>query len=284
MQTYRYLRCDVFTDRPYTGNGLVVFSNAVGLHPPQMQAIAREMNLSETVFVTPPKQGGTARIRIFTPDRELPFAGHPTLGAAFVIGDVVHLPVIVLETEKGLVPVTLSREGARVTFGWMHQPLPAVVAFEEEDALLAALGGVKARVPVRKYDNGPTHVVVVVDDAQTVATVRPDAAKLAAMAVDTFVVCAMTGAGAVKSRVFFMANGSLLEDPATGSAAGATVVHLAESGLWQGDGDSVLVIAQGEEMGRPSELQCRIGRADGVIARVEVGGSAVVIGRGELKV
>ena len=120
--------CDVFTDTPLAGNPLAVFTDARSIPEKLLQAIAREMNLSETVFVYPAAKGGHARIRIFTPFNELPFAGHPVLGSAFVLAAPLQLPTIVLETGIGLVPIVLERDGPRITFGRMTQPLPTVSA------------------------------------------------------------------------------------------------------------------------------------------------------------
>src|SRR5919199_6986783 len=113
MPSYRYIVCDVFTDRPLAGNQLGVFTDARGLDDQTMQALAREINYSESTFVLPPEQGGHARIRIFTPVAELRFAGHPTLGTAFVLAGPLQAPEIRLETLNGIVPVMLEREENR---------------------------------------------------------------------------------------------------------------------------------------------------------------------------
>ena len=125
MKTFRYVVADVFTDTPLTGNQLAVFTDARGLDDAMMQALALEVGFSETVFVLPPEAGGNVRIRIFTPYYELPFAGHPTLGTAFVLGAPLQLGVITLETGRGNVAVTLERdESGRIVFGRMEQPVP----------------------------------------------------------------------------------------------------------------------------------------------------------------
>ena len=130
MKTYRYVVADVFTDTPLTGNQLAVFTDARGLDDATMQALALEVGFSETVFVLPPERGGNVRIRIFTPYFELPFAGHPTLGTAFVLGAPLQLGVITLETGRGNVPVALERdESGRIVFGRMEQPVPTVEPF-----------------------------------------------------------------------------------------------------------------------------------------------------------
>src|SRR5919199_1305564 len=124
MPTYRYVVADVFTDTPLTGNQLAVFTDARGIDDALMQDLARELNYSETSFVFPAESDGHARIRIFTPAVEVPFAGHPTLGSAFVLAAPLQLAEIRLETGSGVVPVRLEREGARIVFGRMEQPLP----------------------------------------------------------------------------------------------------------------------------------------------------------------
>src|SRR6266540_3326039 len=153
MPTHRYVVADVFTDRPLEGNQLAVFTDARDIAEERYQPLAREMKFSETVFTLPPESGGHARIRIFTPNTELPFAGHPTLGSAFVLAGPLQLDEIRLETGAGVVPVRLEREGARIVFGRMQQPLPTVEAYDQEAELLAALGIEGSELPVEVYDN-----------------------------------------------------------------------------------------------------------------------------------
>jgi len=125
FKRYTIHTVDVFTDTPLTGNQLAVFTDGRELDGQSMQKLAKEMNYSESVFVLPPEQGGHARIRIFTPVTELPFAGHPVLGTAFVLGAPLQLGEIKLETGSGVIPITLEREGARIIFGRMQQPIPS---------------------------------------------------------------------------------------------------------------------------------------------------------------
>src|SRR5919199_5183399 len=138
MPTLRYAVADVFTDTPLAGNQLAVFTDARDLDERTMQALAKEMNYSESVFVLPTEADADVRIRIFTPTSELPFAGHPTLGSAFVLGGPLQKTVIRLETGAGVVPVELEREGARIVFGRMQQPIPTFEAFSGEEELLDA--------------------------------------------------------------------------------------------------------------------------------------------------
>src|SRR5437660_4933821 len=157
MASLRYVIADVFTDTPLTGNQLAVFTDGREVDDETMQKLAHEMNFSETVFVLPPEQGGHARIRIFTPVAELPFAGHPVLGSAFVLGMPLQLGEIRLETGAGVIPVTLERDGARIVFGRMTQPTPVWEACAFEAELLAALGVERSLLPVEVYDNGARH-------------------------------------------------------------------------------------------------------------------------------
>src|SRR5919202_4407550 len=152
MAAYRYVVCDVFTDRPLSGNQLAVFTDARGIDDGLMQDLARELNFSETVFVLPPEADGHARIRIFTPAVEVPFAGHPTLGTAFVLAGPLQLDEIKLETGAGVVPVRLERDGPKIVFGRMRQPIPTVGTFAREAKLLPALRVGRSGLSVGLYD------------------------------------------------------------------------------------------------------------------------------------
>jgi trans-2,3-dihydro-3-hydroxyanthranilate isomerase len=278
VPTLRYVVADVFTDRPLTGNQLAVFTDGRDADEATMQALARELNLSETVFVLPPSEGGHARIRIFTPARELPFAGHPVLGSAFVLAAPMQLGEIRLETGSGIVPVTLEREGARIVFGWMMQPVPEWEPFGRADELLAVLD-VESALPVELYHLGPGHVYVALRNEQEVAALRPDFGALAPI-TDAGVNCFAGSGTQWKTRMFAPVHG-VAEDPATGSAAGPLAIHLARHGRI-GFGEEI-EIAQGAEIGRPSTLFARVEGEGDRIERVEVGGSAVVVARGEFR-
>jgi trans-2,3-dihydro-3-hydroxyanthranilate isomerase len=229
--------------------------------------------------VYPATQGGHARIRIFTPFNELPFAGHPVLGSAFVLAAPLQLPTIVLETGIGLVPVVLERDGPRITFGRMTQPLPTVSAEPAAAAIVAALGDVKPVLPVERYVNGPTHVLVTVGSTDEVAKLTPDFGALA-KATSTGVSCFAGSGRRYKTRMFAPGHG-INEDPATGSAAGPLACHLVRHGrLTPGD---EIEISQGVEIGRPSTLFARASGTRERIERVEVGGGAVTVARGEFR-
>ena len=278
MPTLRYVVADVFTDRPLTGNQLAVFTDGREADDETMHALARELKFSETVFVLPPSEGGHARIRIFTPALELPFAGHPVLGSAFVLAAPLQLVEIRLETGAGVVPVVLEREGARITFGWMSQPVPRWEPFAQADELLALLG-VESALPVELYHLGPTHVYVELSSEAEVASLAPDFGALAKL-TDAGVNCFAGSGTRWKTRMFAPVHG-VPEDPATGSAAGPLAIHLSRHGRIA-FGDEI-EISQGVEIGRPSTLYARAFGEGDRVDRVEVGGTAVIVARGEFR-
>ena len=275
--SHRFVVADVFTSTPLAGNQLAVFTDARRLDDRTMQALALEIGFSETVFVLPAAADGTARIRIFNPRQEMPFAGHPTLGAALVLAAPLQLGVVRLETGVGTVPVVIERdESGRVVFGRMTQPVPRIEPVERPERVVAAVGAARSQLPVELYDNGARHIVLLVEERE-LGALRPDREAIAEFAV-TGVNCVAKTSDAWRSRMFWEHG----EDPATGSAAGPIACHLARHGLvlW---GDEI-EIAQGVEMGRPSTLRARAEGGEGAITAVEVGGSAVVVARGEFRV
>jgi trans-2,3-dihydro-3-hydroxyanthranilate isomerase len=275
VPAFRFVIADVFTDVPFAGNQLAVFTDAREIPEERLQPLGREINFSETVFVYPPEGDGHARMRIFTPALELPFAGHPVLGTAFVLGGPLQLEELWLETGAGIVPVRLEREGSRITFGWMRQPAVAAEEFEQAGELLALLGVGEPGLPVELYRQGPGHVYVELDSPEAVAALRPDSAALLELS-PYGTVCFARAGERWKARVFVPAHG-VGEDPATGSAAGPLALHLARHRRI-GFGDEI-EIRQGLEMGRPSTLYA-VARSP---EEVEVGGSAVVVARGEFR-
>src|SRR5581483_9825721 len=275
MRRFRYVVCDVFTDVPLTGNQLAVFTDARDLSEREMQALAGEMNFSESVFVLPaPVDDADVRIRISTPGPALPVAGHPTLGAAFVLGGPLSLITIRLETGIGVVPVELEREGPRIVFGLMEQPVPAVEPVADPEAIFAALGVDGSSLPVERYDLGPGHAYVELASPEAVAALAPDGAALGRATADGVNTFARDG-DRWKTRMFAPEHG-VFEDPATGSAAGPLALHLARHGRI-GFGERI-EISQGAELGRPSTLY-----AEAHEDRLLVGGSAVTVARGEFQ-
>jgi trans-2,3-dihydro-3-hydroxyanthranilate isomerase len=279
-----YVVVDVFTDVPLEGNQLAVFTDAAALPAEVLQRLARELNLSETVYVLAPEQGGDARIRIFTPAAELPFAGHPVLGTAIVVGIERGLEQVTLETGAGAVPVALRRGAedelaptGRTGYGSMRQPIPTWQRFERERELLDALGVASSGLPVEVYVNGPRHVYVELAGEEQVAALSPDLRALAALG-ELGVSCFAGSGTRWKTRMFAPALG-VPEDPATGSAAGPLAVHLARHGRIA-FGEEI-ELRQGAELARPSLLRARASGSPDAIERVEVAGAAVIVASGE---
>lgn len=275
MPTFRYVIADVFTDVPLAGNQLAVFTDATQIPEERLQPLAREVGFSETVFVYPPAENGHVRIRIFTPTSELPFAGHPVLGSAFVLAAPLQLEEIRLETGRGVVPVRLEREGPRIVFGRMLQPRIEWEPYERAGELLALLGVEASGLPVEVYRQGPGHVLVELGSPEEVAALRPDLGALKELS-PAGTMCFARDGDTWRARVFVPAYG-VDEDPATGSAAGPLALHLARHGRIA-FGDEI-EIHQGAELGRPSTLRAVARSPD----EVEVSGSAVVVARGEFR-
>ena len=270
---------DVFTDTPYAGNPLAVVLDAEHLSTQQMQALAREFNLSETAFPTTAPQGATYGLRIFTPTTELPFAGHPSVGSAWVLHRLGRIAAgtNVQACGAGLLPVHVADEvtlsGGTPTVGDELDPAP----------FLAALGLTAADLD----GSLPRWAGVGIEFAYLL--VRPEA--LTAVRVDVGAVAALGRAGVslvswdgsvARTRVFPGGVG-VSEDPATGSAALGFGVYLAASGL-VGEGTHGYVVTQGVEMGRPSTLICTVDVADARASRTTVSGSVAPVARGEIRV
>ncbi|MFP5068565.1 PhzF family phenazine biosynthesis protein [Pseudonocardia nantongensis] len=284
----RYDVVDVFTDRPYAGNPLAVVHGAEALSTARMQAIAAEFNLSETTFPLSPTGGGEQsadyRVRIFTPRAELPFAGHPSVGTAWVLArdGAIGYGDRVQECGAGLLPIRVDATGARVEGGtpFLGEELNAVrlaaaVGLGPDDVDGAAVPGVAGA--------GVEYAILLVAPG-AVARSRPDPAALAAVTggATGLLVASVDGtAERVHARMF--GNGiGVTEDPATGSAAVALGVFLADRGLVGDDGEHPFVVTQGVEMGRPSTLHAGVRTAGGRAAGTWVGGSVVPVAAGTL--
>ncbi|MGH3836535.1 MAG: PhzF family phenazine biosynthesis protein [Pseudonocardiaceae bacterium] len=281
MGAHEYVVADVFTDIPLEGNPVAVFLDASGIPAERMQRIAREMHLSETTFVLPADTGGDVRVRIFTPVNELPFAGHPTLGTAIVLGESTTADRMHMETTMGTVPFDFDRaDGGRIVSARMRQPVPTWEPYDHADELLSGLGLESSTLPVEIYRNGPRHVFIGLDGVDALSRLEPDQralARLPDMAANCF---AGSGSG-WRLRMFSPAYG-VVEDAATGSAAGALAVHLARHGLIP-FGQQIEIL-QGVEIGRPSTMRATAEGTSERIESVEVAGSAVVVARGTLHV
>lgn len=273
-----YAIVDVFTTTPLEGNPVAVFLEAGSLSDECMQRIAREMNLSETTFVLPPRKGGDVHVRIFTPVNELPFAGHPTLGTAIVLAESLPGNQLLMETEMGIIPFELTRSNGTAVLARMQQPIPAWRSFERAEELLAGLGLQFSTLPVEMYCNGPQHVYVGLPSIAALSQVRPDLRALALfpnMATNCF-----AGEGTHwRMRMFSPAYG-VTEDAATGSAASPLALHLARHGILP-FGEEIQIL-QGVEIGRTSAMYAKVEGTPYRVEKAEVWGAAVVVGRGAL--
>jgi trans-2,3-dihydro-3-hydroxyanthranilate isomerase len=278
-----FLIADVFTDTPLEGNQLGIFPDGRGLSDELMLKATREMNFSETVFFLPPHEpGADAHVRIFTPGGELPFAGHPTLGSAWVLGDMLGKAAVTLQTGAGPVPVELEREreGNTIAFGWMSQPIPDWGAYDGTEELLGALDavGLTGGLPIEWYRNGPLNVYVEIASLAELDALDPDMQKLGMLPVN--VSCFTQTPPGWTTRMFAPALG-VTEDPATGSAAGPLAIHLARHKRIE-FGEQI-EIRQGAQINRPSVLYARADGTENSVERVLVGGRAVVVARGEYR-
>ena len=298
---------DVFTTRPFTGNPLAVVLGADGLTTAQMQTIAREFNLSETIFVMAPRDPAhRARVRIFFPTAEIPFAGHPTIGCACLlavmdagVGDAVtgdagagdferHL---VLEEEAGLVPVTVWRrrgDGAEFTAPVIPHATEGLVA---GDLLAPALGLAAEEIGFAEHgpgvwQGGPRFLYVPVASRAALARARPIQphwdAVMAAGGVDSAYLYT-PGAGCDYQARMFSPTAGIPEDPATGSATAILAAQLLASGAL-GEGTTRLHLRQGVEMGRPSDLFLSVDAGGGILSAVRIRGAAVPLSEGRIAV
>lgn len=274
---------DVFTGRAYAGNPLAVVHGGAGLTTGQMQRIAGEFNLSETVFPLPPTAAGADyRIRIFTPVLELPFAGHPSVGAAWVLAraGLIRHGDVVQECGAGLLPVHVDEYGARVTGG-----APEVGPALDGAALAAAVGlgadDVDAAVAAGVAGAGVPYAFLVVHP-DAVARAVPDPVAVRAVTEGLVGLVVVSYADLSAHLRMFGAGVGVAEDPATGSAAVALGVFLVDRGILPPDGQTGFDIAQGAEIGRPSQLGVLVHADAGAAVRASVWGTVVRVARGEL--
>ena len=301
-----FLQYDVFTREPLTGNQLAVFVDARGLAADRMQALAREMNFSESTFIVPPETAGTdVRMRIFTPAAEMPMAGHPTIGSTFALAHtgVIRpgLPRFVFGLGIGPIPVDLEWEGERLRFAWMTQLIPTfgptlLGSPQDARAAVAAAMGLGApdltpELPVQQVSCGVPYLIVPLCSREAVDRATSDASacrRLAAsIGIDAPIfLFAMSPPGSpetVYSRMFAPEFG-IPEDPATGSASGPLGCYLVRHRLVSGDAALRIICLQGVAMGRPSRIHVSIASRADEIVEVKVGGHAVLVARGELLV
>jgi trans-2,3-dihydro-3-hydroxyanthranilate isomerase len=294
-----YLHYDVFTSDPLVGNQLAVFTDARSLDAPGMQRLAREMNFSESTFILPSEQPGTdIRMRIFTPVNEMPMAGHPTIGSTFALA---HSGVIRPGTDRfvfglnvGPVPVDLEWRGSQLAFAWMTQLLPEFgPVVSQRQAVAAALGleptDLVPDLPVQQVSCGVPLIFVALRDRATVDRAVSDAAACrrlsdavgVSLPIFLFSIEPPGSVDTVHSRMFAPVFG-IVEDPATGSASGPLGCYLVQYGVVRGEAARRMTSRQGVAMGRPSRIHIAIDGGPDAIARVKVGGEAVLVGRGEM--
>ncbi len=292
----RFHTLDVFTDVPLAGNPLAVVLDAEGLDEARMQAIAREFNLSETVFVLPPRDPvNTARIRIFTPGRELPFAGHPTVGAAILLAET-RAPELLprqdvglaIEEEIGLVQCVARRVKGKSRASFTLPRLPGAAGDVPPSTALAAILGLADR-DIGFADHVPTlmsagvpYTLVPVKDRDTVDRASPDLTRWPhGLAAFVYARDEQGGEdGGFHARMFAPDFG-IVEDPATGSAVAAFAGALARFERLA-EGDHTIIVHQGVAMGRPSRITLGLDIANGMLVSASIGGGGVIVSQGTL--
>jgi trans-2,3-dihydro-3-hydroxyanthranilate isomerase len=296
----RYVTVDVFTDRAFGGNPLAVVLDAGSLSTAQMQAIATEFNYSETTFVLPPRDAGhDAEVRIFTVRSEIPFAGHPNVGTAFVLATLAAKPParLLFEEKAGLVPVEVVTEQGSVVSTELTAPQPlkrlAQLSAEQAAACLSlAADDVKTdRHAPQIVSVGLPFLAVELASREALRRARPDATAFAktfpcdgsdAIYLYTRDVPSGEKPCDLQARMFHPGASGLSEDPATGSATAAAAALLADlDSAW--DGELKLTIGQGVDMGRPSLLKTRVRKENGAIVSVHVGGGCVLMMEGTFR-
>ena len=302
--TYEFVQLDVFTKTPLTGNPLAIFTDARGLTDQQMQALAREMNLSETTFVLPREPQVEAqegkRVRIFTVEEELPFAGHPTLGTALHLYASRAAPVseqsgqITLDLKAGKIPVRFTANSKNAgrgrvdgqVFGEMRQRDPefGVTFSREEVARVLGIAAAEIPWPIQSVSTGLPFVIVGIRDQETLANLKFPHAQAAEFLKNTaakffYFLCPQRCEDRLEARARMFFYGG--EDPATGSAAGCAASWMVQHGI--ANSDEQVLIRQGVEIRRPSEMYVRATRDGQRVTNVRVGGYAVEVLRGKVR-
>jgi trans-2,3-dihydro-3-hydroxyanthranilate isomerase len=296
-----FLHYDVFTDEPLVGNQLAVFLDARGLDTRRMQAIAREMNFSESTFILPTERPDTdVRMRIFTPYNEMPMAGHPTIGSTFALAQsgVIKKGAqrFVFGLNIGPIPVDLEWSDNGLKFAWMTQRPPTFGPIVSQREAVAGALGLKADdlakdLPVQEVSCGLPYLVVALRDHHAVDRAVTDSAGFGRLCeacgldlpIFLFSIGGPSPADTAYGRMFAPDYG-IIEDPATGSAAGPVGCYLVHHGAVKGEAAQRIQISQGVAMGRPSRIHVSIESEPQGITTVRVGGTSLLVGRGELLV
>lgn len=297
----RFHLVDVFTNRQFGGNQLAVFTDGQGLSTETMQTLAREMNLSESTFVFPPEdRANDFKLRIFTPGRELPMAGHPTVGTTFVLarekmfnwtGDSYDLR---LEEGVGPIPVHMECVDGAPDMIWMTQPNPTFGPRLDDVGAVAEMlsiepSDIDTDLPVEVLSCGLPFLFVPIRDLAAMKRMqfRRELAPALLEPLGTHEVFVFTPeveyeGSTVHSRMFWVDVGAS-EDPATGAASGPLGAYLVAYGLVRTERTAYIISEQGIEMGRPSFIHIQIARDGHDITRVQVGGQAVYVGQGDIE-
>jgi len=295
---YRYYICDVFTETRFGGNQLAVLPQADGLSAQQMQQIAREFNFSETTFVFPPKAGHTRHVRIFTPAREIPFAGHPNVGTAFVLasagelGEIRSSLTVMFEEEAGLVSVAIDAPDGKIASCELTAPQTLSLGKTLRVELVAAAISIDPKDVVTRTHQpqvasvGLPFVMVELRDRSVLERARINISgfeSIAAQGVmpDVFLYTRVSDGFDIRARMFAPLSG-VPEDPATGSANCALAGLLAHYNE-QSNGNFSWLIAQGVEMGRPSTLIARAEKRHGVVQTTRIGGASIMVSEGVIQ-
>jgi trans-2,3-dihydro-3-hydroxyanthranilate isomerase len=288
--THRFILTDVFTDQAFGGNQLAVFPDGTGIPDGLMQAYARELNFSETTFVLPPrKPGHTHRVRIFTPTKEIPFAGHPNIGTAVVLAAAGQAGELIFDEDVGTVRITARADGTRgyaeLTLERAAEVRPSDIPPARLTAMLSLPESAIGPLPAFAMSFGLPFFVVPLKDGAAVAAAKLDSGVWekvlppGAWSRDVYIVAGdFSPGGRLKVRMFAPADG-IPEDPATGSAAAALASSLAAA-LPDADGAFAWTIEQGAEIGRPSLISAIAEKSAGRVIAVRVGGGAVIVGEG----
>ena len=292
LRRFSFVQFDVFSSRPFEGNALAVFSDGRGLSDQQMQALAREMNLSETTFVLPGDAAAERergiRVRIFTVQKELPFAGHPTLGTAFALRGSTGVGEVALELNVGKVPVRFEEKPGQPVFGEMTQKDPEFALIHDRETVVRATslrdGDIDPSLPIQTVSTGLTFTIVPLRGLDVMRRLQVDLASSTEYLQQSgggnffyFVTRETVDPDARLHARMLMYGG---EDPATGSAAGCSAAWMVAHGVAQPD--EQVLIEQGVEMLRPSRIFVRASRRDNEVVNVRVGGNAVEVLRGEI--
>ncbi|CDN14006.1 MAG: PhzF family phenazine biosynthesis protein [Richelia sp.] len=292
MNNYYYI-VDVFAENKYAGNQLAVFTNAANLDTQRMQSIAREINYSETTFITSSEENnGGYKVRIFTPNQEIPFAGHPTLGTAYILQQtIIQQPVgkVVLNLGVGQIPVTINYNSGAPEWLWMKQNMPIFGSKLSREAIAKVLrldiNNIDSRLPIQEVSTGLPFIIVPLKNISALKQIELDKDKYYQLIADTEAKCILAFCpetyypeNNLNVRVFCYYVG-IPEDPATGSANGCLAGYLAEYSYF-GEKIVNIRVEQGYEIDRPSLLLLRAEKNDKCID-VNVGGKVILVAKGE---